>query len=161
VRSQVRVTIASESVYRTNCSRHASAVYSKVSATLGFVPTEPPTTARPRHQLGLGSSRSQRTATSTSLARPCVQPSLELPRHTKFGCDRCMAPALQGQDHSINHTATVLGYRARTCRLCSHDRIANTCITPVPPSTIKGRDLGRFRGGGRTHEVDEHTLDFL
>jgi len=145
VRSQVRVTIASESMYRTNCSLHASAVYFGVSATSGFAPAEPLTMARPRHQLGLGSSRSQHTATSTSLARPCVQPSLELPRRTKFGCDRRIAPALQGQDHSINHAATVNRPQGSDMPpLFTRRHVANTCITPVPPSTIKGRDLGRF-----------------
>jgi len=80
--SQVWVTIASESAYETNCSLQASAIYFRVSATSGFAPAKPPTMARPRHQLSLGSSCGRHTATSTSLARPCVKLSLELPRRT-------------------------------------------------------------------------------
>ena len=43
------------------------------------------------------------------------------PTSHRIGCDRRVAPALQGQDHSIDHATTVIGYRARTCRLYSHD----------------------------------------
>ena len=83
--SQVRVTIASESVYRTNCSLQASAIHFRVSTTSGFAPAEPPTMARPRHQLILGSLPYQRTATGTSSAMPCAKLSLELPRRTGSG----------------------------------------------------------------------------
>ena len=80
--SQVWVTIASESVYRTNCSLQASAIHFRVSAASGFAPAELPTMARPWHQLSLGSLRGQHTVTDTSPAIPCVKLSLELPRRT-------------------------------------------------------------------------------
>ena len=80
--SQVRVTIASESVYRTNCSLQASAIYFRVLATSGFTFAEPPTMARPRHQLSLDFSRSQHTVTGTSTATPRFKLALELPRRT-------------------------------------------------------------------------------
>ena len=85
MRTQVRVTIPSESVYRTNCSLHASAIYFRVSATSGFAPAEPPTMARPRHQLSLGFSRSQHTVTGASTATPRFKLTLELPR--RIGSD--------------------------------------------------------------------------
>ena len=71
--SQVWVTIASESVHETNCSK-ASAIHFQVSTASGFALTEPPTMARPRHQLSLGSSRYRHTVTSTSYAMPYVKP---------------------------------------------------------------------------------------
>ena len=83
--SQVRVTIASESVYRTNCSLQASAIHFRGSAASGFVPAEPPMMARPRHQLSLGFLHCQRIATGTSLAMPCAKLSLEFPRRTRSG----------------------------------------------------------------------------
>ena len=83
--SLVRVTIASELVYRTNCSLQASAIHFRVSAASGFVPAEPPTMARPRHQLSLGSLCYQHTATGTSPAMLCIKLSLELPHRTRSG----------------------------------------------------------------------------
>ena len=83
--SQVRVTIASESVYRTNCSLQASAIHFRVSAASGFAPAEPPTMARPRHQLSLDFLHCQRIATDTSPAMPCAKLSLELPRRIGSG----------------------------------------------------------------------------
>ena len=79
--SQVWVTIASELAYKTNCSLQASAFYFRVSATSGFTPAEPPTMAQPWHQLILGFSHYQRTATGTSTATPRFKLALELPRH--------------------------------------------------------------------------------
>ena len=81
MRSLVRVTIASESAYETNCSLQASVIYFRVSATLGFMSVKPPTMARPRHQLSLDFSRSQYTVTGTSTATPRFKLALELPRH--------------------------------------------------------------------------------
>ena len=78
--SQVWATVASKSVYKTNYSLQASAIHFRVSAASGFAPAEPPTMARPRHQLSLGSLRGQHTATGTSPAIPCVKLSMELPR---------------------------------------------------------------------------------
>ena len=83
--SQVWVTIASESAYETNYSLQASAIYFRVSATSRFTSGEPPTMARPRHQLSLSSLRCQHTAIGTSPAMPCVKLSLELPRRTGSG----------------------------------------------------------------------------
>ena len=58
------------------------------------------------------------------IARQALRPAITgAPTSHKIGCDQHVAPALQGQDHSINHAATVIGYRARTCRLCSHDAV--------------------------------------
>ena len=68
--SLVRVTIASESAYETNCSLLASAIYIRVSATSGFTSAETPAMARPRHQLSLDFSRSQHTVTRTPTATP-------------------------------------------------------------------------------------------
>ena len=85
MRSQVRVTIALESVYKTNYSLHASVVNFRVSAASAFAPTEPPdgsASAPTEPQLFL---HCQRTATGTSLAMPCAQLSLELPRRTRSG----------------------------------------------------------------------------
>ena len=75
--SLVRVTIASESAYETNCSLLASAIYIRVSATSRFTSAETPTTARPRHQLSLGFPRSQPTITGTSTATPRLKMTLE------------------------------------------------------------------------------------
>ena len=83
--SQIRVTIALESVYRTNYSLQASAIHFRVSVASGFAPAEPPTMARPRHQLSLGFLHCQRTATGTSSAMPYAKLSLELPRRTRSG----------------------------------------------------------------------------
>ena len=83
--SQVRVTIASKSVYRTDCSLQASAIHFRVSVASGFSPAEPPTMARPQHQPSLGFLHYERTATSTSSAMPCAKLSLELPRRTRSG----------------------------------------------------------------------------
>jgi len=85
VGSQVRVTIASESVYRTNCSLQATTIHFRVSAASGFVPAKAPTMARPWHQLSLGSLHCQHTATDTSSAMPYAKLSLELPRRTRSG----------------------------------------------------------------------------
>ena len=70
--SLVRVTIASESAYEINCSLHASVVYLRVLATLGFVPAEPPMMAQPRHQLSLGSLHGRHAATGMSPTMLCV-----------------------------------------------------------------------------------------
>ena len=75
--SLVRVTIASESAYETNCSLQASAIYIRVSATSGFTSAETPTMARPWHQLSLGFSRSQHTVIGTSTATPRFKITLE------------------------------------------------------------------------------------
>ena len=50
-----------------------------------------------------------------------LQANTGAPTMHRNGCDRCVAPVLQGQDHSVNHAATATGYRARTSRLHSHD----------------------------------------
>ena len=83
--SQVRVTIASESVYRTNCSHQASAIHFRASAASGFASAEPPAMARPRHQLSLSSLHYQHTVTHMLSAMPCVKLSLEFPRHIGSG----------------------------------------------------------------------------
>ena len=80
--SQVRVTIASESACKPNLSLRAAVIYFRVSATLGFAPAEPPTMARPQHQLSLGFSRSQHMVTGASTAMPRFRLTLELPRCT-------------------------------------------------------------------------------
>ena len=83
--SQVWVTVASESVCRTNCSLRAYAIHFRVSVASGFTPAEPPTMAWPRHQLSLGSLHCQHTATSTTSAMPCAKLSLEPPHRTGSG----------------------------------------------------------------------------
>ena len=82
---QARVTVASESVPRPTAHSKASAIHFQVSAASRFEPTEPPTMARPRHQLSLDSFHHQPIATSTSSAIPCLKLSLEHPRHTRSG----------------------------------------------------------------------------
>ena len=52
-----------------------------------------------------------------------LQANTGAPTTHRIGCDRRVAPVLQGRDHSIDHAATVTGYRARTCRLHSHDAV--------------------------------------
>ena len=83
--SQVRVTIALESVYGTNGSFQASAIYFRVSAASGSVPTEPLTMAQPRHQLSLNSLHGQHAATGTSSTIPYAKLSLEHPRRIRSG----------------------------------------------------------------------------
>ena len=83
--SQVQVPIASESVYRTNCSLRASTIRFRVSVASGFTPAELPTMAQPRHQLSLGSLHCQHTAIGTSSAMLCAKLSLELQRRTRSG----------------------------------------------------------------------------
>ena len=75
--SLVRVTIASESAYETNCSLQALAIYFRVSATSGFTSAKPPTMARPRHQLSLDFPCSQHTVTGMSTATPRFKITLE------------------------------------------------------------------------------------
>ena len=119
--SQIRVTIASESVYRTNCPLQASAIHFRASAASGFAPAEPPTMAWPRHRLSLGSLRGQHTATGTSPAMPCVKLSLELPRRTGSGVTGASPQCIKDKDRSVDHAATVTSYRARICHLCVQD----------------------------------------
>ena len=83
--SQVRVTVALESVYRTNCTLQALAIHFRVSVASGFTPAEPPTIARPQDQLSLGSFHCQRAATGTTTAMPCAKLSLERPHRTRSG----------------------------------------------------------------------------
>ena len=83
--SQVWATVASKSVYKTNYSLQASAIRFRVSVASGFTLAEPPTMARPQHQLSLGFLHCERTAIGTSSAMPCAKLSLELPRHTRSG----------------------------------------------------------------------------
>ena len=83
--SPVWVTIASKLVYRTNCSLQTSAIHFRVSVASGFTPAEPPTMARPWHQLNLAFLHYERTATGTSSAMPCAKLSLELPRRIRSG----------------------------------------------------------------------------
>ena len=80
---QGQAPVSSESVYRTNCFLQALTIHFRVSTASGFVPAEPPTMARPRHQLSLGFLHCQSTATGTSSAMPCAKLSLELPRRTR------------------------------------------------------------------------------
>ena len=70
---------------RPTAPSKASTVHFQVSVASGFAPIEPPTMARPQHQLSLGSFHYQPIATSTPSAIPCVKLSLERPRHTKSG----------------------------------------------------------------------------
>ena len=70
---------------RPSAPSKASAIHFKVSTVSGFAPTKPPTMARPRHQLSLGSFHRQPIATSTSSAMPYVKQSLEGPRHMSTG----------------------------------------------------------------------------
>ena len=93
--SPVWVTIASESVYRTNCSLQASAIHFRVSAASGFAPAELHMMARPRHQLSLDSLHCQRTATGTSSAMPYAKLSLELPRRTRSGVTRVLLQCIK------------------------------------------------------------------
>ena len=86
--SQVRVLVASESAYKTNCSLRASATRFRTPVASGLGPAEPPTMVQPLHQLGLGSLRCQHTAIDTTFtvcAMPYVKPSQELPRRTGSG----------------------------------------------------------------------------
>ena len=99
--SQVRVTIASESVYRTNCSHQASAIHFRVSAALGFTPAKPPTIARPRHQPSLGFFHYQRTTAGTTSAIPCTKLSLELPRCTRLGVTGALLQCIKDKITSL------------------------------------------------------------
>ena len=119
--SQVRVTVASESAYRTNCSFQASAIHFRVSPTSGFALAEPPTMARPRHQLSLGSLRDQHTANGTSPAMPCVKLSLELPRRIGSGVTGASPQCIKDKDRSVDHAAIVTSYRVRKCHLRPQD----------------------------------------
>ena len=117
--SLVWVIIALKSAYKINCSFRASAIYVRVSAILGFTSAETPTMAQPRHQLSLGSSRGQHIATDTSLARPYVKLSLELPRRTGSGVTGASPQCIKDEDRSIDHAATVTSYRAQKRHLRS------------------------------------------
>jgi len=86
VGKQAQVTVASESVHETNCSLQGLGNPLPGLGSLGIHAHQtPPTIARPRHQLSLGSFHRQPIATSTPSAIPCVKLSLERPRHTKSG----------------------------------------------------------------------------
>ena len=119
--SQVRVPIASESVYRTNYSLRASAIRFGVSTASGFAPTEPPTMVWPLHRLSLGSLCCRHTATSTSSAMPYVKLSLELPHYIESGVTGASPQCIKDEDRSIDHAATVTSYRARKRHLRSQD----------------------------------------
>jgi hypothetical protein len=84
--SQVRVPVASESAYKTNCSLRASVTRFRTPVASGLAPAEPPTMVRPLHRLGLGSLRCRHTAIDTSFtvcAMACVKPPQELPRRIR------------------------------------------------------------------------------
>ena len=74
---------------------------------------EPPTMARPRHLQSRYSLRRHRTVTSTSPAMSCIKLYWSPTTH-KIKYDRRFTSAQQGRGHSIDHTTTVAGYRART-----------------------------------------------
>ena len=52
VESQVRVSVVSESAYKTNCSLRASAIRFWAPIASGLAPAEPPTMVQPLHRLG-------------------------------------------------------------------------------------------------------------
>ena len=99
--SQVRVTIASELVYRTNYSIQASAIHFRVSVASGFTPAEPPTIARPRHQSSLGFFHYQRTATGTTSAMPCAKLSLKLLHRTRSGVTGALLQCIKDKTTSL------------------------------------------------------------
>jgi len=120
VGGQVKVPVASESVYRTNCSLRASAIRFRASVASGFTPAKPPTMARPQHQLSLDPFRCRDTANDTSSAMPCVKLSLELPRRSGSGV-----------------TGTSLQY--------IKDRTAPSTMPPQWPATGLGNATSAYR----------------
>ena len=99
----------------------ASALYTRASVILGFVPAETsPPQCKPRHQLSPGLAHSPSTVACTFVAA-------STPRHSWGSHD---AQDLMGQprrpstlrtNHSYDHAATGTGHRARTCHPYWHD----------------------------------------
>ena len=83
--SQVRVPVASESTYKTNCSLRALAIRFWAPVASGLAPAEPPTMVQPLHRLGLGSLRCQHSRTGMSSAVRAIPyvKLQELPRHAQ------------------------------------------------------------------------------
>ena len=148
--SLVQVTIALESVYRTDCSLQASAIHFRGSTASD---SRPPS---PRDGSASAPTKPRLVTPSTHSDQHVVGPALPqaitgAPTSHKIGSDRRVAPVNQGQDHSVDHAATVASYRAQARRLRLQDHcIANACITPVLPSTIKG-EAGAVSRQARTH----------
>ena len=150
---QVRVPVASELVYRTNCSLLASTIRFRVSTASGFAPAEPPTMAQPRHQLSLGSLRGQHTATGTSPAMPCVKLSLELPCRLGSGVtgtslqyikDRTAPSTMPPQWPATGLGNATSAYRTPRSKHMYH---------PCPPFSYKRERPGPFLDTRRrTHE---------
>jgi len=161
VGSQVQVTIASESVYRTNCSLQASATHVRVLATSGFAPAEPSTMARPRHQLSLGSLRGQHTATSTSSTIPCVKPSLELARRTGSGVTGALLQCIKDKTTSSTMPprwqATGLRHATSAHKTPHSEHMYHPCL----PFNYKRERPGPFLDTGRQtgKNTDKHSRD--
>ena len=66
------------------------------------------------------------------------------PTSHRIGCDRCVAPVHQGQGPLLDHAATVTSYRAQNATSVHRKSHSKRMYHPCPPSTIKGRDRGRF-----------------
>ena len=94
----------------------ASAVCCGGSTARGPMSAGPPAMARPRLLQSSSPLRRHHAATSTSPAMSCIQPYWSPTTH-KIEYDQHVTSARQGRGHSINHTTTVAGYRARTRHL--------------------------------------------
>jgi len=70
--------------------------------------------ARPCHRINPASA----VRTSQTYSNQLASDRRRRACHHGNGRDRRVAPEYQGQDRSIDHTATVTSYRARTCCLC-------------------------------------------
>ena len=142
--SQVRVTVASESVYRTNCSLRASAIHFRVSTASGFAPAEPPTMARPWHQLSLSSLHYQHS--DRHIVRHALRQAITgAPMSHRIGRDRRVALVHQGQRplrRPCRHSDKLQGLEMPPTLIGRH--VANTCITPVPPFNYKRERPGPF-----------------
>ena len=99
----------------------------------------PPTMAQPRHQLSLGTSCGQRTTTGTSLVRPYIK------LLCRTGSDVTGALLRPGAEplHRLFRHSNRLQVSDRP-PLFTRRHVTSACITPIPPSIIKGRDRGCF-----------------
>ena len=130
----------------------ASALYTKVSAILRFVPAETPL---PRCSLDTDQVSASRAVHPQWLARPPPHPlrgSPRAPTTHRIGWDWHAAPLLPGRTTPTatppQEQATGFGHAAPVGTM-PH---SNTCTVPVLPSTIKGEDLGHLeRGTKKTH----------
>jgi len=141
VGKQARVTVASESVHETNCSLQGLGNPLLGLGSLGIrthrAPHDGSASAPTEPRLFSPSTHSDQHIVSHALRQAVTG----APTSYEIGCDRRVAPVHQGQDHSVDHAATVVSYRtlARHLRSLHGEHMYHPC----PSFNYKRGDRGR------------------